>query len=1122
MKEWIRHNHWNPCPVCDQTKKGCRTNVQTNVVHCRGENPSPSYRFLKLDKHGFGMFKLEAEIEEFSEQKKQDWLDQKQREREHRQRQWEQELKKQLSDQQRDGAIREILSQLTLTDDHRDQLKARGLTDEQIEEAGYRSVTQWQPLNQKVTAQLAGVSRDGNQLITPDSGIIVPIPNEKGQWVGYQLRRDHPEDGNKYIWSASERTRENRPTVKNRDGELPLGVWGTPNEDGVVYLCESPGIKPYLASLRLNHPVIGAAGANFACSPNALVRALIALEAKKLIILPDAGAMINPHIHLQNTKTANLLSDWGYSVQFAWWGQMEKTAGDIDEISDDALANMESLEAKDYISQGWQEQKQRQTQQEQSKLHCLTYPVDLLLNDTRLPDLASYIPDSGMINLKSPKASGKSWQIKELRKLWEATGKQIISLTPRIALGRTQAVEWEINWIDDMGRLSNDVSVGLCWDSLQKVSHLDWRDKILIIDEAELGIEHLLSSATCKAQRAQILQIFQQKVPECLNHGGTVFLSDADLTDVPVDYIKALAPTAPIFTIVNQAQPQQWRVAFQTGKKDETLEQLFMDLEQGLKITVATDSQEEAEALQRAIKARFPHKRVDRVDGKTCQENYGKEWVQDSNGNIEQNQPDVLIYTPSMGVGVSITIDYFDTVYGLFHGVLAPKDCRQMLGRIRTAVPRIVWCREKGMINDDQASFLPEVIKKNIAFNAKEELSLIDLVNAMAPDDDNLEAIYQVLSEIRNEGKWDNVHLETYAKIKARRNYGLSQLALQLRQELIEQGHDLYDFYCCDSSGIGDALRYGKEELKQEQATAIANAEEISLEEAQDMSYQHSLTEEERHQMTKAFLKEELPEAELTPDFVLNAVVQDNRKWLNATKLFWFLNNPDLAQFLDQRNWLHHAKQFAEGEIFLPDVRSYSGKIKLLQDIGLLELLDLDNPDKTFSNDDEEVQAFKERCWHNRKRLRRLFGITVSKNLYPIQLLGMLAARIGLSLTGLPQKRINGKQVRLYQVNQEELVTPHRIEVLNALDRKGEAIAQKAEKARAQGCHTPPGIVNKIGEGVTDRVNAQEFSEIMNCQALTLDERFRMLWSTIAEGGDKFVQWLRRFVTDPEIAKVLA
>jgi len=58
MREWTRHNHRHPCPVCDQTKKGCRTNTKTNIVHCRGENPSSEYRFLKADKHGFGMFDL--------------------------------------------------------------------------------------------------------------------------------------------------------------------------------------------------------------------------------------------------------------------------------------------------------------------------------------------------------------------------------------------------------------------------------------------------------------------------------------------------------------------------------------------------------------------------------------------------------------------------------------------------------------------------------------------------------------------------------------------------------------------------------------------------------------------------------------------------------------------------------------------------------------------------------------------------------------------------------------------------------------------------------------------------------------------------------------------------------
>jgi len=756
----------------------------------------------------------------------------------------------------------------------------------------------------------------------------------------------------------------------------------------------------------------------------------------------------------------------------------------------------------------------------QKKLNSLTYPVDLQLDAPRLPDLVEVIPDSGIINLKSAKGTGKSWQIKELIKKWEAQRKYVISITPRIALGRGQAVEWGISWIDDVGRIQT-ASIGVCWDSLRKLLHLDWSNAVVIIDESELGIEHLLSSSTCKDKRPELLKIFQEKIPECLNGGGTVFLADADLTNVSVDYISAIAPNAPIYTIVNEALPKQWRVAFQSGKIDETLEQLFFDIENGVKVAITTDSQAEAEALEREIKLRFPSKKVDRVDGKTCQEDYGKAWVKRPNESIEENQPDVLIYTPSMGVGVSITVDYFETVYGLFHGVLAPKDCRQMLARVRTPIPRIIWCAQKGMIPDDESSFTPEAIKKNIGFNAKEELSLLDVIGAIAPEADDAESLYQVLSDIRNDGKWDNVHLDTYAKLKARRNYGLNQLAVQLRQELIEEGHDLVDLASLDSTGLGDSLKDGKQLLKEEEAAAIANAQDISIEEAQDMSYQSSLKEEERHQMQKAFIREELPDADLTPDFVLKAIVEDKRRWLNATKLFWFLNNPEIANYLDQRNWMHKLKQFGEGVPFLADVRSYSGKIKLLQDIQLLELLDPDNPNKTFTNDDEEVQAFYKRCWQERDRALRIFGISINKNLTAMQLIGMLSKRVGLVITG-KQIREGETRKRIYWINQEELVTPHRIEVLNALDRKGETIAQKADTARTEACHTPTYFVNKIGRAVTDRSHAQEFSEMMNYQEIALEDRLKMLWSAVSKGSERFTQWLKWFVTDPEIAEELA
>lgn len=221
---------------------------------------------------------------------------------------------------------------------------------------------------------------------------------------------------------------------------------------------------------------------------------------------------------------------------------------------------------------------------------------------------------------------------------------------------------------------------------------------------------------------------------------------------------------------------------------------------------------------------------------------------------------------------------------------------------------------------------------------------------------------------------------------------------------------------------------------------------------------------------------------------------------------------------MDQRHWLYHLKQFSEGIPFIADIRSYSGKIKLLQDIGLLELLDPDNPEKTFTNHDEAVIALKNQCYQQRDRVRRLLGVNVSKNLTPMQLLSILAGKIGLSFTS-SQKRVNGEPIRIYKINQEVLVTPHRIEVLQALDRKGEQIPQKAQSENDRPCHTPPDIVNKLGEGVT--IAAYLVKDYFDLTELPLEERLASLKKIIRDCGKGIVKAIKFWVSDPKLITAL-
>ncbi|MBD1926772.1 hypothetical protein H6F74_11015, partial [Trichocoleus sp. FACHB-90] len=68
------------CPVCNGTRKDCRQSA--NLIHCRDSvaNP-PDYIFRGEDKLGFGMWAQKAEVEAASQQQREEWRQQCEREK---------------------------------------------------------------------------------------------------------------------------------------------------------------------------------------------------------------------------------------------------------------------------------------------------------------------------------------------------------------------------------------------------------------------------------------------------------------------------------------------------------------------------------------------------------------------------------------------------------------------------------------------------------------------------------------------------------------------------------------------------------------------------------------------------------------------------------------------------------------------------------------------------------------------------------------------------------------------------------------------------------------------------------------------------------------------------------
>lgn len=309
----------NNCPVCVGKRKDCRK--AGDLYFCRGDIPNPDFNFKKFDANGFGIYILASLEAEQSEE-----------EREKRRQEWEQEKQRRIAENARslsieecDCEIRKILSQILLSEVHRQDLKRRGLSDEQIKRGMFCSILPFQKLQYPVSDRLAGVSIGGRSLSNIDEGYICPAWNSEGLIIGWQLRTAKAES--KYKWATSKWwKRLNGPTSKLQNGEMPITVCRPETCQADLGIGLAEGIlKPWVAATLSHQIFIGASGGNFASSPQQLKAELDKLSeelgTKRVVLYPDAGAVNNTNVMGAYRKTYRLLKEWKYDLAIGWWGQ---------------------------------------------------------------------------------------------------------------------------------------------------------------------------------------------------------------------------------------------------------------------------------------------------------------------------------------------------------------------------------------------------------------------------------------------------------------------------------------------------------------------------------------------------------------------------------------------------------------------------------------------------------------------------------------------------------------------------------------------------------------------------------------------------------------------------------
>jgi hypothetical protein len=1034
-----------------------------------GDGENYEYRWVKPttgDYHG-GIHVLRSD----NDFDREAWL-QKKAERETRERELErQRLEKCLTPAQRDSEIRSILNQLSLSSGDRHYLESRGVPAGIIDNC--RSVTKGeygQKLAHPVHVNLPGAWKDGGGLSIPHSGILVPIADYLGRFTALRLHDpNHKATGNpKYIWLTS-KNRGITPNLSN--GELPSATHypGAVTKPEAIGLSEGMEWKAGSGADRLGFPVVGFSGHGaMANSPQQIQALLDHTRAKEIIVIPDDNCLENDSVNKSLIKTVEYWEGKGYTVKIAWWGQTHKGIGDIDEIDSDRQI--------DFIDKSRFEIEKYQALviEDQKKLNNFTYEPDILIDSgyfLSLDELQKIkpFPTSGILTLLGAKGSGKSKLIKQVKDFYKSLGYKIVSLTPRVALGRGQSFEWDILWRGDLVEDNQNTpmmvrgvnNLGLCYESIEQLKGRDFSDKhLIILDEVELGLSGAMMSSTHK-QRASMLKVLGEMLSEVLASGGVVLPSDADLTDISVDYLKSFGDNVPVFTVKNNAKPKQWDVEFYTGglTSHDVEKDLFEALESGGNYIYCSDSKAQVQAIEREFLKRFPGEICLNFNGDTTQDDAVKEMIKNINLTILKHKPRLMLHTGSLGTGSSIdgnvknddgTITYHQEVYDHFNAVYGnftheqPSQCRQYLARYRKPVKRKVWAKESGYKDESCRSYRPSVIKRNLFKDKEASLNIIDLARQIAGDDADDMQILATLHSMMKDGQWDNPHIDLYCNVKARKNYAVSQLSALLLTELTEEGHTIKVYGDSGSNAVSDSIKEIKTEIKWEESAAIANAPDLDHDELKRLQRKRTHTKEERAELSKALIKQELPGIDLDTRFVFDWIVSDRRKKLNAVKLFFYCQHPAIANELDTKEWRYRLKQFGEGCPYLPDVKTFSTKVKVINDIGFFNLVNVDDTTREYRSGDDDVQAFFQRCYMNRYRLNRALGVTVTKKTEPVSLMGRIAKKVGLKFSG-KQYREGADHVWVYRLDSEILQNPDRAKILKILDEKhAETLSQQA------------------------------------------------------------------------------
>ncbi len=691
-----------------------------------------------------------------------------------------------------------------------------------------------------------------------------------------------------------------------------------------------------------------------------------------------------------------LLTHCGCNVRVIKWQQPEKGVDDFlaahgETVFERVYSNAASLET-------WSGRSYTQ----------LTYPADVTVLRRYLGEIT--IPNSAqLVAIKSPKGTGKTHELESVVGNALADGQWVLVVGHRVQLVEALCHRFGIPYITEVrsSEFGAVLGYGLCVDSLHPESGArfnadSWHDGVVIMDESEQVIWHALNSGTCQRSRVAILRQLKTLLSNVLQGNGRVFLADADLSDLSIDFVRSLSGyDSDPFVVVNEWQPgeeERCNVYNYSGTNPSGLvAALEKHIDNGGRPLVVVSAQKTkskwgTRTLETHLQKKYPDKKILRIDSETISDPehpaYG------CIAHLDEILPeyDIVIASPSIETGVSIDIKgHFTSVWAIFQGVSSESSARQALFRLRSPVERHIWAASHGIgqIGNGSTS-----VKSLLASQHKLAKANVRLLQELALDD--IELDFQPES------------LRIWAKMAVRVNLGMIHYRQSILEGLKAEGHQIID----SEELVNDAVKAAVTETKKSNQIAEALAVEAEAgttpTEFEQLQQKKAKTKSERYRERKHLLM-------LRYGIEVNAalVLKDDDGWYAQIKLHYYLTMG--RQFLKQRDFkrLHETKEKGGGAVWLPDLNrnQVSVAIACLENLGIMELL---TPNREWRASDEVLVRGAMLAHAHAWDIKAALNITISEKDTPIAIAQKLLNKIGVKLDYLRREGSDGKRVRVY------------------------------------------------------------------------------------------------------------